>query len=447
MRTTHFIAQARTTCVATALLCLLYCLMFSSPLEPVYTSPPDEEDSDDRLFPHMFFPRPPPYSTPIQPPPYSTPIKPPSHDQGHVHGVYHGSKDVDEKPRQHTRDARARDDIVPGRFFDNNKHIAQANTRDASKSKSDPWMLVDAAHLQSTQPVVFKRYALTGFRNKASTDLEILGRALAAMFDSYHHESYCAVFDVGANIGKYVLDLRTMKAIDSCHIFAYEPNPEAFDIMKRTVSHKPRVHPTLAGVSNKTGKLTIRYRSATDTGAGFRDTAIGGKEAVVDVTTVDHEVARLPAEAPVALLKIDVEGLEGEVLQGSHTALQAGRIQMLYWERKGAMALQGKIQSMEDEVNEVASYGYKVFITGCIPRSTHPTERFHKHRCRLALVRCDGEFWNDTFDPARHRDGANGKFSTINLLALNNKHPYMKEVAQSLLVTSSPAMHIAGPAR
>lgn len=45
------------------------------------------------------------------------------------------------------------------------------------------------------------RYALTGFRNKASTDLEILGRALAAMFDSYHHESYCAVFDVGANIG------------------------------------------------------------------------------------------------------------------------------------------------------------------------------------------------------------------------------------------------------
>lgn len=125
MRTTHFIAQARTTCVATALLCLLYCLMFSSPLEPVYTSPPDEEDSDDRLFPHMFFPRPPPYSTPIQPPPYSTPIKPPSHDQGHVHGVYHGSKDVDEKPRQHTRDARARDDIVPGRFFDNNKHIAQ----------------------------------------------------------------------------------------------------------------------------------------------------------------------------------------------------------------------------------------------------------------------------------------------------------------------------------
>lgn len=333
------------------------------------------------------------------------------------------------------------------------------------------WASVVVSQLKRRQAGAFREHALTGFRNKASTDLAIIAKVIEASGTA----APCAAFDVGANIGKYVRELRGLfPAGSDCDVYAYEPNPGAYAELVSRVGAEPRTHAMLLGVAEKRGRLRLHFRGAQDTGGNFRevDEAVGsGSEpfsnsVVVGITTIDEELRRLPRDVPVPLIKVDVEGLELRVLQGMRRALERRHPQALYWERKGGV--QGLVP-LAEEVEWVAKHGYAVFVTGCLP--TGKVKKFFKHNCRLTLVRLDGDYWSDAFEPSKYRDpgprqrkprgkkavgdsGANatddvlppepkvradgregGKFTTINLLAIRLDHPFMDVAAKTMLVT------------
>ena len=300
-----------------------------------------------------------------------------------------------------------------------------------SKSgKKSLWDDVNVADLKRRQTNTFTKYALTGFRNKATTDARILTQFLLSIAP---RPQQCAIFDVGANIGKYVEELKSMPVARSCEIHAFEPNPDVFAIMERRVRSLPRVFLNNKGVADEPGNLTFYYQPGkADTGGSFNPdhsfNALQGtgrmKTANVDVVTLDDYMrANIESKMVIPLVKIDVEGLEYRVKKGMENALRAGRVQAVYWERKGSL----KLEPFQDEVEYMASRGYYVYIMGC--------SGARKHNCRLTMVRIDGVYFNDIFDPKNHRAPGGGKFMTMNVLGVQRDHPFNDKIVKTMLAT------------
>ena len=133
-------------------------------------------------------------------------------------------------------------------------------------------------------------------------------------------------FDVGANIGLYVLQLARWSAPDG-RIVAFEPNPSTVSVLRRHVvlnGLDPRVVIVPKGVGAVSGDALLY-----DDTAGSGLSRIGGPHPGIDVpvtprtipvTTID-DYCRETGTIPDWIV-IDVEGYEFEVLQGAATTLR-----------------------------------------------------------------------------------------------------------------------------
>ena len=145
------------------------------------------------------------------------------------------------------------------------------------------------------------------------------------------------LFDVGANTGDYSRALAD--AFPGGRIFAFEPNPNTFQILKRNLNgSKVNCIPTGLGSSAGTGALHV-YPDDLITAHASRCaevlTQLRGctepKRVPFTVTTLDsfceeHAIARID------LLKIDTEGYELDVLKGARKMLERDRIGMIQFE-------------------------------------------------------------------------------------------------------------------
>jgi FkbM family methyltransferase len=125
--------------------------------------------------------------------------------------------------------------------------------------------------------------------------------------------------DVGANLGLYTLwGARRVGAQGRVH--AFEPVPSVRACLARSVALNgfDNVRIAAAGVGAEAGR-TVLYQlpGASGVTSRYRDGKQHGVE--VDVTTLDAEFA--DAAAPPELVKVDVEGMEVEVLRGASRLL------------------------------------------------------------------------------------------------------------------------------
>ena len=310
----------------------------------------------------------------------------------------------------------------------------------ASGAAAGLWGGVSAADrraLAKEQLAVYKRFVLRGFRNWSTTDFYMLRKYLG--LTPPPGDGGCATFDIGANIGKYIEDLKKLPVTKHCRILAFEPNPEVFKRLMQGPGTLPRVEATNAGVGSEAGSLSFYFKGGSgDTGGSFdKDNMVGERtgvdihEVTVDVLTLDDVIRERvgPGEA-IPLVKMDVEGHEQAVKEGMVDVLRSGRVGAVYWERQGAHM--ARIQSFKDEVDFMARLGYLVYILGCVPPGgTLPRSgRVKKHSCSMRVVRVDGELFHDQFDPglyrAAGRDGTKGtgKPSSVNLLGVRAGHPF-----------------------
>jgi FkbM family methyltransferase len=123
--------------------------------------------------------------------------------------------------------------------------------------------------------------------------------------------------DCGANVG----DATALFLAAGQTVHAFEPDPEARAVLERRFAANPRlvIHPQAVGAT--AGRATLHRRPAAGAGglAHTRSSSLLAQARHRDGAAVEVEVADLLAflaglDAPVAVLKLDVEGAEADIL-------------------------------------------------------------------------------------------------------------------------------------
>jgi FkbM family methyltransferase len=132
--------------------------------------------------------------------------------------------------------------------------------------------------------------------------------------------------EVGANFGVYSLPAVTDYGF--ARAIAYEPDPQAFELLERNIERNGlagRVSAHHAALSSAAGELTLRLGSYN-----------AGDNRIVDGDDADHDTVRVPARtldaevaagrvtpAELGLVWLDVQGHEYEVLLGARSVLES----------------------------------------------------------------------------------------------------------------------------
>jgi FkbM family methyltransferase len=195
-------------------------------------------------------------------------------------------------------------------------------------------------------------------------------------------------FDVGANIGYYTT-LMARAAADG-HVHAFEPDPVCSSLLELNV----RINELRNASLNRTaiGAQPGRARLVRSTDSGFnslRDTGRRPVSSTVDVpmSTIDSYTETIGA-GRVDILKVDVEGAEGLVLEG------AGRL-LADPEKRPRLILLELFEPNQKPfdlgVGEIVDLmrrrGYEPFVV--LEGKTIPYTRMHQDRCVNVFFRTD----------------------------------------------------------
>ena len=134
--------------------------------------------------------------------------------------------------------------------------------------------------------------------------------------------------DCGANVGLVTQQM----AAHGATVYASEPNPHAFRTLRETFLAHPNVHCRQVAVLDRKGKARLFFheRSAEDplhwsTGSSLLEIKrnIDPKSAI-EVEVIDLVTFIRDLRSPVALLKLDVEGVEAPII---HRLIDTGTIE------------------------------------------------------------------------------------------------------------------------
>jgi FkbM family methyltransferase len=135
----------------------------------------------------------------------------------------------------------------------------------------------------------------------------------------------CVVVDVGANIGVFTV---TAARIDPrVQVFAFEPNPASYALLEENLrlNDLRNVTATQAAVGEKAGSASLDISSPQ---AGMHSIYGPGAERIeVPVVALDDFITE--RQVSPAILKVDVEGYEPQVLLGMRRLLFRGEFQMI----------------------------------------------------------------------------------------------------------------------
>lgn len=151
------------------------------------------------------------------------------------------------------------------------------------------------------------------------------------MWETFVDEVLCALvrpgtvfLDVGANQGYYTIKIAKLLG-DQGRCYSFEPNPELYSFLTENISinalsDRVVVHKLAAG--ERPGRSTLHF-GYSNMGGGYID--VPGENGIDKEGGVNVQIARIddlvPADRPVDLIKMDVEGFEPLALRGMKETL------------------------------------------------------------------------------------------------------------------------------
>jgi FkbM family methyltransferase len=135
--------------------------------------------------------------------------------------------------------------------------------------------------------------------------------------------------DVGANKGIYTYHLAKLAK----RVEAFEPNPKIFRVLKRGLPRNAAAHYVALSNAPGTARLMVPARKAnySNQGATLSETKIERTDRGAEYGVVEVEARTLDSYnfSEVGFIKIDVEGFEREVLEGSVETIARDRPTLL----------------------------------------------------------------------------------------------------------------------
>ena len=123
------------------------------------------------------------------------------------------------------------------------------------------------------------------------------------------------IVDVGAGVGDFTL--AAARRFPQSEVHAFEPNPRAFELLERNVRRNGRSNLRIAEIAVGVEESYEMHGLTAGPLATAAGVVAAAETAVVDAKRLDD----LLPERPIALLKIDCEGLELDVLRSAEHAL------------------------------------------------------------------------------------------------------------------------------
>jgi FkbM family methyltransferase len=138
------------------------------------------------------------------------------------------------------------------------------------------------------------------------------------------------VYNIGANLGYYTLLASECVGAEG-KVYAFEPAPENFELLQRTVSENKltnvELFPSAVGASKGSATLSL---SRTNSGDHQLQNVASRDRIVVDVASIDSFLAEGHAQ-PDAII-MDVQGAEFDVLRGAVNLLTSRSPLLLFTE-------------------------------------------------------------------------------------------------------------------
>ena len=176
------------------------------------------------------------------------------------------------------------------------------------------------------------------------------------------------VFDVGANVGEWLVLCR--KYISDAPIHAFEIAPQIFSELKGNTTTLKNVVLNATGLSDQNAEIEIFFSE----NANFLTTAYKanlGKEFDLPGSSFSHSVTSQRVQVicgddyvsknginHIDILKIDVEGMEGSVLRGFEKMFAQHRIRLVQFEYNNTNIVSKFL--LRDAYEFFGKYGYKV---------------------------------------------------------------------------------------
>jgi FkbM family methyltransferase len=176
---------------------------------------------------------------------------------------------------------------------------------------------------------------------------------------------YCGPGDVavdaGAHIGYLSIHLAHI-VTPTGHVYSFEPDPRAYATMVRSAEENrmPQVDPFPVALSARRGNMEFYLSPQLGWSTAAGQSHLSDLRAItVETIPLDDLVESGKVLQPIRLVKLDVEGFEGEVLRGMRRILTRSRPILLV--EVNAPMLRAHGDSSTSLLNLVRSFQYDVF--------------------------------------------------------------------------------------
>jgi protein O-GlcNAc transferase len=136
---------------------------------------------------------------------------------------------------------------------------------------------------------------------------------------AYYPQPPNLILDVGANLGNHTVYWASV--LGARQVLAFEPHPLNRPLLEANVAQLPNVRVVPYALGADAGAIHLNVNPANMGKVGAVAATSSESLYPVEVRTLDAVLAEVAPETPVALIKVDVEGMELNVLRGAIATL------------------------------------------------------------------------------------------------------------------------------